>query len=145
MSWWNSKKQEPESSSSKPLVIMVDDEQELCVIMGVALVAEGFDFASRNDGESGLELIRERRPQVAILDIKMPKLNGYQVLATMQQDPELCNIPVIVMTGMTEETDTSDEEWARKLGVRRFISKPVTPEKIIEAVQAELNAPDSEG
>lgn len=145
MNWWGNKKPETQSSSSKPLVIMVDDEQELCAIMGVALVAEGFDFASRNDGESGLALIRERRPDVAILDIKMPKMNGYQLLALMQQDSELSRIPVIVMTGMTEETNTSDEEWARKLGVCRFISKPTTPEKLIEAVQQLLSAPEAEG
>jgi two-component system cell cycle response regulator len=142
MKWWNSKKTETQPAPAKPLVVMVDDEQEICAIMGIALIAEGFDFASSHDGLSGLSLIRERRPQVAILDIKMPRMNGFQVLAKMQQDPELGQIPVIVMTSITDGSDTSDAEWASKLGVYRFLSKPVEPEALIQAVREQIFGPE---
>lgn len=117
---------------------MVDDESDLREIVRLALENTGYDFAGAADGEAGLALIRERRPALVLLDIVMPRLNGYQMLARMQQDPALAATPVIVMTCVTGEDPTSEEDWARKLGVCRFISKPAHPDDIVTAVREQL-------
>lgn len=117
---------------------MVDDEQDLCEIVRLSLESIGCTVLSANDGEAGLALIRARRPSLAILDIKMPKLNGYQVLTRMQQDPVLTGIPVIVMTSLTDGTPTTNEQWATKLGVLHFISKPMDPLEIVRVVKDQL-------
>jgi CheY-like chemotaxis protein len=91
------------------------------------------------DGRSGLELIRERRPALVLLDIRMPIMNGYQLLALLQQDPKFARIPVFVLTSMDSERQFSDEEWASRLGIARYISKPFDPEAVAVLVDQELS------
>ena len=73
----------------------------------------------------------------------MPRLNGYQLLARLHQDPNFQDVPVIVITGVVAEDSRSDDEWAQRLGVVRFISKPLDAEKILETIR-ELLASDEE-
>jgi CheY-like chemotaxis protein len=68
----------------------------------------------------------------------MPVLNGYQVLAQMQQDPELATIAVIILTSLDDTQENTQEEWARRLGVSQFLAKPIDPVTIIHAVAAQL-------
>src|SRR5262245_46414689 len=83
-----------ESRDKQPLIAVVDDETDLCLLLQTSLEARGYVVATANDGEEGLSLIRERRPSLVVLDFKMPKMNGYQVLAQMQKDPQLAPTPV---------------------------------------------------
>ena len=117
----------------RPLVAVVDDEPDLCALLRAALENRGYAVATAFDGEAGLALIRQRRPSLIVLDIKMPKINGYQVLAQIQQDAELARIPVFVITSLDEEKEFSEEEWAKRLNVARFVAKPFDPETVAAA------------
>lgn len=130
------KKKEP--VSDKPLILVVDDEEDICYIIAMALIQHGYDVDVANDGEAGLALIRSRRPALVLLDIMMPVLNGYQTLARMQQDPEMATIPVIILTSLDDTQENTQEEWARRLGVSQFLAKPIDPETIIQAVTTQL-------
>jgi two-component system response regulator AdeR len=121
-------------------VVIVDDEEDLCHCMRMALEHNEIICADAHDGEAGLALIRELQPQLVLLDIKMPRKNGYQVLAEMQRDPTLAAMPVIVMTSLGEDADKTDEQWAQSLGVCEFISKPFNPEEVADRVVARLRA-----
>ncbi len=134
----------PAAPAGPPLVVVVDDEEDICEMIAVGLRAAGYEVAVAHDGEEGLELIRSRRPALLVLDIKMPRMNGYEVLTHLQQDPALASLPVFVITSLTsddipgETASMSDEEWARRLGVRRFFSKPFPAETIADAAREEI-------
>jgi CheY-like chemotaxis protein len=136
--WWKRAEKSPQDSS-RPLVALIDDDGDLCTVMGCHLEPLGYETAAAYDGESGLELIRARRPAAVVLDMVMPRMNGLQVLAHLQSEPELASIPVVVVTSLTDGPH-QDQEWKRKLGVERFISKPCDPGVIVRAVQELLAA-----
>jgi len=127
----------------RPLVAVIEDEQDLCEMIRLALDPGGYAVQTASDGVAGLDLIRSQRPALVILDIMMPRMNGYEMLAKVHQDPELAKMPVIVLTSVTEDgTEKTDEEWAKSLGVSLFISKPCDPTKIAEAVDSLLKPAD---
>ena len=132
------KKKESAPPAGPPLVAMIDDEQDLCRLVAIALEHHGYAVASAYDGEAGLALIRQRRPALVLLDIQMPRMNGYQVLTQMQHDPELARLPVIVMTSLDAQKEFSEEEWARRLGVARFLAKPFDPWELITMLRTLL-------
>lgn len=133
--------QQPESQG--PLVAIIEDEQDLVHILKFSLERAGYAVITADNGETGLELVRQRRPALIVLDIKMPRMNGYQVLAQLNQDAELSSTPVIVITSVTSEENISDEEWARKLEVARFLTKPFEPEAFVEIVKQVLAPKES--
>lgn len=129
---------EPQSESQGPLIAIIEDEQDLIHILKYSLEGAGYGVITAQDGETGLEMVRQRRPALILLDIKMPRMNGYQVLAQLHQDEALAPIPVIVMTSVANEEDISEEEWARRLDVAKFLAKPFPPEDIVKAVREVL-------
>lgn len=136
-------KRKPEPQQNKPrgpLVAIIEDETDLVHILKFSLEAAGYSVITAEDGEAGLEMVRQRRPALIVLDIKMPRMNGYQVLAQLHQDEALASVPVIVMTSLANDENISDEDWARKLEVARFLAKPFPPEAIVEAANEVLAA-----
>jgi CheY-like chemotaxis protein len=133
-----------DQSADQPLIVMVDDEPDPCKLMELALRPRGYAFAMAHDGRSGLELIRERQPALVLLDIRMPIMNGYQLLALLQQDPKFARIPVFVMTSMDSERQFSDEEWAGRLGIARYVSKPFDAEAVALLIDQTLRPPTTD-
>lgn len=131
------------SSSEPPLVAILDDEPDLCHLLSLTLENRGYAVEVAEDGAAGLALIRKRRPAVVVLDIKMPRVNGYQVLAQMQQDPELARTPVIVFTSVDTGNEYSEEEWAKRLQVARFVAKPAEADRIGDVVKELLAQPSA--
>ncbi len=126
------------SEPQGPLVAIIEDEPDLVHILKYTLDKAGYHVITADNGEAGLNMIHQCRPEIILLDIKMPRMNGYQVLAQLHQDAALSSIPVIVMTSLTADEDISDEAWARKLDVARFIPKPFEPQTMVEAVKQVL-------
>lgn len=123
ISWFNKK---PEIDP-RPYIAVVDDEDDVCSMLRTALEALDCRVETASDGEAGLALVRSQRPDLLLLDIKMPRINGYQMLAQLQQDPALADMPVVLISSVTCDDTTADEEWRSKLGVQGFISKPFDP------------------
>jgi DNA-binding response OmpR family regulator len=126
-------------SASRPLILIIDDEVDLCRIMEIALKERGYQVQSRHDGRAGLRALAELRPALLLLDIKMPLLNGFELLVKMRKDSAVAGIPVIVLTSLSENEGLSDEEWARRMEVAGFISKPFDPERALDMVDRVLN------
>ncbi len=137
-SWFRSKKEKTAPSTERPLVLIIDDEDDLCQLLRMALLPHGYHVDMAFDGQKGLDLIRARNPDLILLDIKMPRVNGYQVLAQLQQDPELNTIPVIVMTSLVSSTESADTNWTAKMGIAGMISKPFDPEDVVNRVNDAL-------
>lgn len=141
---WFHRKKEARTAGDRPLVVIMDDEVDLCEVLRLTLERDGYNVAMAHDGASGLELVRRERPAAVLLDIKMPRMNGYQVLARLQQDQELGCMPVVIITSMTVESDRTDEEWARRLDVARVISKPFEPEVVSLALRQVLASDEAD-
>lgn len=122
-------------------VVVVDDEPDICSLLRIALKGAGYDVLTANDGEAGRALIEKTKPDLVLLDVKMPKMNGYEVMVALKKDPKLAGIPVIIMTSLTEKSAKPDDEWRQSLGVSDFLSKPFDSNEMLERVNRVLGKP----
>jgi|SRR6185369_6586541 len=117
----------------KKKVCIVDDDENLREIYSTKFNAEGFEVLLAEDGEIGLGVIREKKPDIVLLDIQMPVKDGLTVLGEMQADQELRKIPVIMLTNV------DDEETIRAIGkfeTRFYLIKSLTsPQKAVDYVR----------
>jgi CheY-like chemotaxis protein len=121
-------------------ILIVDDEPD-SVEFVKAIISELGDFSliSASDGKSGLEKAKAELPDLIILDVMMPEKDGFSVFYDLRRSSETENIPVIMLTGVSEKTGIkfSEKEMGEFLGKEpeAFIDKPVDPEKLQEAVK----------
>jgi CheY-like chemotaxis protein len=111
---------------------VVDDEREVCDLLRILMESRDVRCLVAYDGRSGLEMIRRHRPDAVVLDVMMPEMNGHDVLVELRKDPETHSIPVLMMTGLTEDDRRTDKDWEELLGVRAFISKPLHLDDLME-------------
>ncbi|MFB0556954.1 MAG: response regulator transcription factor [Dehalococcoidia bacterium] len=113
-------------------IMVVDDEQAIRNLLSRILESEGYSVVGAADGESALALLERQKPDLAILDIMMPGLNGFQVLDLIRQHS---NIPVIMLTAKREVTALRD---AVTLGADDYVRKPFSTRELLARVQAKL-------
>jgi CheY-like chemotaxis protein len=120
-------------------VVIIEDDSDLAELMRAALETKGVLVHTASDGPTGLRMVRKKRPDAVILDIVLPKMNGYEVCAAIQQDRRLSHIPITVITGVTESSGSaSDELWRKRLDVADFVSKPFDVVKLAERLARNL-------
>ena len=115
-----------------PTVALVDDDRNILTSLRIVLETEGYKVRTYNDGASGLEGLTQEPPDIAILDIKMPRMDGMELLRRLRQDSEL---PVIFLTSKDEEID---ELFGLKMGADDYIRKPFSQRLLVERVKAIL-------
>ena len=113
-------------------IALVDDDQNILTSVSLALEAEGFKVDKYLDGEQGLNGITRRPPDLAVLDIKMPRLDGMEVLEKLRKSS---NLPVIFLTSKDDEVD---EALGLRIGADDYIKKPFSQRLLIERVKAIL-------
>jgi DNA-binding response OmpR family regulator len=102
-------------------VSVIDDEKELVDAIKQLLEPRDFSVSYAYGGRTGLEVIRSERPDVVILDINMPDMDGRDVLYAMKQDAAICDIPVIMLTARGEQLD---KDYGLELGAQDYLVKP---------------------
>jgi two-component system alkaline phosphatase synthesis response regulator PhoP len=116
-------------------VVIIEDDADSARVLKVTLERHGFKVHTTTDGVNGLELIKKHVPDAVVLDIKVPRMNGYEICTTLQSDEKLSRIPIMVITGLIEgPTDERDREWCERLGVSDFMSKPFEPEDFAQRI-----------
>lgn len=120
------------------LVCVIDDEPEVCDLLRITLETRGYNVITCRDGQTGWRTVQERRPDLVILDVLMPGLNGYEVLAKIRSSPELAALPVILITSLTARSLTSDAEWKERTEVTDFLTKPFDPLVLLQRIEAIL-------
>ena len=115
-----------------PTIALVDDDRNILTSLRMVLEAEGYKTQTYNDGASALDGLSENPPDLAILDIKMPRMDGMELLRRLRQRTEL---PVIFLTSKDEEID---ELFGLKMGADDFIRKPFPQRLLVERVKAVL-------
>ncbi len=113
-------------------VLIAEDEPNIVESLSFILSRSGCDVASAPDGESALSSIRGDRPDVVILDVMLPKMNGFEVLKTVRSDAELKTIPIIILTAKGQ---SQDRRMAEEIGADAFVTKPFSNQHIIDTVK----------
>jgi two-component system, OmpR family, response regulator ChvI len=111
-------------------IALVDDDRNILASVSMALEAEGYEVKTYNDGEQGLKGILEETPDLAVLDIKMPRMDGMEVLSRLR---EKTGVPVIFLTSKDDEID---EVLGLRMGADDYITKPFSQRLLIERIRA---------
>ena len=123
-------------TDKKSKVILIEDEEMLSNMYEAKFIKEGFDIKKALDGETGLKLIQEENPDLVLLDIIMPKLDGFSVLRKIKEDPKNKNIPVILLTNLGQDEDVKK---GNSLGASGYLVKAnMTPAQVVEKVKGFL-------
>lgn len=117
-------------------ILIVDDEQDIVETLKFILEAHGYSCFCAYNGEDGLNLAKEIMPDLIILDVMMPKINGYKISRLLKYDNKYKNIPIIMVTARSQEQDKLIGE---ETGVNEYISKPFELEEILAIVKKYLD------
>lgn len=121
---------------SDATVLVVDDVRIIRNMVKVNLELEGYRVIEAENGEEALKMIEEQKPNLVLLDVIMPFLDGFQVLEKIRQDNKTCSIPVVMLTNCVEEEDQI-KGW--EMGISEFITKPFNPSALVNVVNRVLN------
>jgi CheY-like chemotaxis protein len=113
-------------------VLVCDNEEVLRGLVLASLEGSGYDFVEARDGEDALGQARRVRPDLILLDMMMPGRTGLEVLRELRRDPELRDIPVVMLTARAQ---AADRESAEAAGVDCFLAKPFSPRELARAVE----------
>src|SRR5499426_4053953 len=114
-------------------VLVVEDEQDVAELIRFHLAREGYDVRVSLNGADALRQTRDFRPEVILLDIMVPHLNGWEVCRRLKEEPETRAIPVIMVTGRVEE---GDKVLGFELGADDYVTKPFSPRELIARIRA---------
>ena len=123
--------------SEKPRILLVDDEPSIVKIVGKRLEVEGFDVLVAVDGQDALVKARAAHPDLIILDVMLPKLNGYEVCKALKQDARYQKIPIVLFTAKAQE---KDEKLGMECGANGYVPKPFSAQELLEKVRALIEA-----
>jgi two-component system alkaline phosphatase synthesis response regulator PhoP len=119
----------------KKRVLIVDDEPDIVETIQFILESEGFECLAAYDGEDALLKARTENPDLILLDIMLPKINGYQVCRLLKFDEKYKDIPIIMLTAKVQE---SDKFWGKESGADDYVTKPFEMEILIQKIQGYL-------
>ncbi len=123
------------ATAGPPLVMIVDDSLTVRKITSRTLTREGFDVITAKDGVDALQLLADQTPDVILLDIEMPRMDGFEFTKTIKGDPKHAHIPIIMITSRTAE---KHRNRAKELGVDLYLGKPYQEEELIRNLREML-------
>jgi two-component system alkaline phosphatase synthesis response regulator PhoP len=124
----------------QPYIIVADDDPDIVEAISTVLESRPYNVATARDGEKCLEMIRKRSPDLLLLDLLMPRMDGFAVIRELQSDPATAKIPVLVLTTIVEDASRRryELETGRDMPVRAYLQKPVAPEQLLREVEQSL-------
>jgi len=121
-------------------VLLVDDDVEFCEATKLLLDSKGYEVILAYDGKEGLEKARAEKPDLVILDVMMPEMNGYDVCVVLKADPELKKIPVILLTAVDQMLfkTTYTKVMGCMTEADEYVAKPAEPEELLKRMEGLL-------
>mgnify|MGYP001592286777 CR=1 FL=1 len=116
----------------KKKVLLVEDEEDLVVVLTLRLRAFGYDVCTAYDGQEGLEKVGKEKPDLIVLDLMLPKLDGFKVCEILKKDPRYSKIPIIVYTAKAQEKDM---RMAKEAGADAYITKTFEPQALVDKIR----------
>lgn len=121
----------PAEELKKLVIVVADDDVDTLNIVKVKLEAYGLRVVTVRDGQAALATVRQHKPSVVILDVMMPRLNGFQVARMIKFDKRLKPTPVLLLTARTQQ---ADKDMGRQVGADEYITKPFDPQQLLDRV-----------
>ncbi len=122
-------------SDNTPTILVADDEEDLRELVTYRLSRSGYNVIGAEDGQEAFELAAERTPDLMVLDVMMPKLDGYELTRRLRAEAALRSIPVILLTARSQE---SDIDRGFEVGADDYLKKPFNPDELVARVRAVL-------
>lgn len=122
-------------------ILAVDDDKFIVMVIRVNLEFEGYEVIEAYDGVQALEMIESENPDLVVLDIMMPEMNGWDVLSRIRENPKTEDLPVIMLTALAQDRDI---EEATLRGADVYLTKPFEPEELILTVKRMLAMSDDQ-
>jgi CheY-like chemotaxis protein len=137
-------------------ILIIDDEPDIITFVSAVLEENGYASTSAKDGVEGLEVLRKEKPDLVLLDLMMPKKSGISMFQELRKDEDLRNIPVVVVTGVSEVTGVDfrnfmykqplrdEKKFVETTGLTKYtvpdgyVEKPIDPDELIKTVKAAL-------
>ena len=113
-------------------ILVVDDERHIVRLVEVNLTRVGYDVVTAYDGLEALEKVKTDKPDMLILDVMMPRMDGFEVLKELRADPQTKNIPIIMLTAKAQDADIF-KGWSS--GVDSYLTKPFNPRELLAFVE----------
>ncbi len=129
---------ESRASAGRPRVLVVDDEADLVSVLRIGLEAEGFEVIEAHDGESGLRRAQQDRPDLIVLDLMLPRLDGYKVCRMLKFDERFRHIPIIILSARAQE---EDRRLAMEMGADQYLTKPYEVKELVVQIRQKLKLP----
>jgi two-component system, OmpR family, alkaline phosphatase synthesis response regulator PhoP len=124
---------------SRGRILVVDDEIYIVHILDFSLGMEGYEVVTALDGEEGLQKALETKPDLIVLDIMMPKMDGYETCKALKADERTKTIPVILLSAKGRNVDM---QTGYDVGADEYITKPFSPRKLVDRINAMLGQAD---
>lgn len=118
-------------------ILLVEDEKNIILGVSICLKNAGLDVEVAEDGAEALRKMEAQKPDLVLLDLVMPKLNGLDALRSMKEDSNLKDVPVIVLSARAQEEDI---QRARDLGAADYMAKPFRPDELLAVIQRVLGS-----
>jgi two-component system response regulator ResD len=119
----------------KTRILIAEDDREVVELVRVYLEKEGFAVTAAGDGEAALEQVAREHPDLVVLDIMLPKLDGWAVCRRLREDPDTRTIPIVMLTSRGEEMD---RVLGLELGADDYVTKPFSPRELVARIKAVL-------
>jgi two-component system, OmpR family, alkaline phosphatase synthesis response regulator PhoP len=113
-------------------ILIVDDEPDIILMVGTRLKANGYEIISAGDGQAGYEMAQKEKPDLVILDLMLPKMDGYKVCGFLKRDYRYAKIPILMFTAKAQEEDM---KLAREMGADAYLVKPFKPEELLGKIR----------
>ena len=123
-------------------VLVCDDERHIVRLIQVNLERQGYTVSTAYDGKEGLEKVKAEKPNLVVLDVMMPYMDGFEVLKNLRRDPEYESLPVIMLTARAQDKDVFE---GYHYGADMYLTKPFNPMELVTFVKRILDNPDDPG
>lgn len=123
---------------NKKKVLIIDDEKDMVKVLEGRLNGIGYETIVATDGQEGLEKARLEIPALILLDLMLPKMDGYKVCRMLKFDKKFKKIPIIIITARSQ---TADKKLGQEVGADAYITKPFKPNQLIEKIQEFIGKP----
>ncbi len=121
-----------EKKNDKKKILVIEDEKDMSYAVTLQLEAKGYEVITAFDGMEGLDKARMKKPDLIILDLMLPKLDGYKVCRMLKFDEKYKNIPIILFTARAQD---SDKKTGREVMADAYITKPFKPAALLDKIQ----------
>ena len=123
------------AGNGTPTILVADDEEDLRELVSYRLTRSGYEVVEAQDGQEALELATQRVPDLMVLDVMMPRLDGYELTSRVRAEDSLRSVPVILLTARSQENDVSR---GFDVGADDYLKKPFNPDELVARVRAVL-------